>query len=429
MDAGKAKAPLLLIKMPTRNRPEKFFAMLDKYYAHLSGLIPYHFVISCDEDDATMNNETVIKRCGKYEHLTLDFDDNSCKVDAYNAGINDFDFDILLVASDDMEPIEYGFDKIIADKMHDNFPDYDGVLNFNDGNVGAALNTHAVMGKKYFDRFEYIYYPTYKSVFRNEEFTLVSKMLGKEKVFDTILFMHRHPLLGTAHWDDLYQRSEENKEIDRFLFDERRSEKFHVDEQMIKEALPKKWSILICTLQERKASFEKLHTKLILQIESLNLHNEIEIIYFSDNREHSVGHKRNSLLEQSRGEYVCFVDDDDDVHEKYIEMIYERLLKDPDCVSLVGVMTHHGKYPRTFLHSRYYKNYFQVDDVYYRPPNHLNPMKRSIAIQVAFPENSHGEDYDWTNKLAGLELIKTEEALEEPYYFYHVSDDPRRKYY
>ena len=34
----------------------------------------------------------------------------------------------------------------------------------------------------------------------------------------------------------------------------------------------------------------------------------------SDDREHTIGFKRNSLMQQSRGTYVNFLDDDDDVH-------------------------------------------------------------------------------------------------------------------
>ena len=71
---------------------------------------------------------------------------------------------IVLLASDDMIPMEKGFDNIIIDKMKNYYPDTDGVLWFNDGYQGDKLNTLCILGKKYYDRFGYIYNPEYISV-------------------------------------------------------------------------------------------------------------------------------------------------------------------------------------------------------------------------------------------------------------------------
>jgi hypothetical protein len=69
-------------------------------------------------------------------------------------------FDILLLASDDMIPIVKGYDRIIRDNMP---LDTDRVLHFNDGHRTDSLNTLCILGKKYYDRFGYIYYPEYKT--------------------------------------------------------------------------------------------------------------------------------------------------------------------------------------------------------------------------------------------------------------------------
>lgn len=189
------------------------------------------------------------------------------------------------------------------------------------------------------------------------------------------------------------------------------------------------WSILICTLDERAANFKALTEKLQAQITKLGLDNDIEILAFKDNREYSVGFKRNTLLRASTGTYVCFLDDDDDVHDQYIKMIYEALQQNPDCVSLSGIISHHGQHKKPFIHSLKYDHYFEKDGVYYRPPNHLNPMKRSIAIQFTFPESNHGEDLNWTIKLTQAQLLKKEVVINEPYYFYQCSDNPLNRYY
>lgn len=183
------------------------------------------------------------------------------------------------------------------------------------------------------------------------------------------------------------------------------------------------WSILIPTITERAAVFERIYTKLKHQIAQQHLEQQIEIIYFRDHKgAHNVGYKRNLLLAQSRGKYTCFVDDDDDVHDDYIKMIYEKLQSDPDCVSLTGIISFKGvahKKPRKFIHSIRYKSYFTSPElVYYRPPNHLNPIRRSIAIQFKFPEQNTLEDTDWAMQICRADVLKTEAEIKTPYYFY-----------
>ena len=99
-------------------------------------------------------------------------------------------------------------------------------------------------------------------------------------------------------------------------------------------------------------------------------------------------------------------------------MIYNALQTKPDCVSLVGVITLDGQNPKTFIHSLQYNSWFEENNVYYRCPNHLNPIKRSIAIQFPYPKKNIGEDWDWSMAVAQSGLLQTEAVIEEPYYFY-----------
>ena len=47
----------LLVKFPTRSRPEKFKEVLQKYINNLSGTVKVRFVITVDNDDETMNTK------------------------------------------------------------------------------------------------------------------------------------------------------------------------------------------------------------------------------------------------------------------------------------------------------------------------------------------------------------------------------------
>lgn len=189
------------------------------------------------------------------------------------------------------------------------------------------------------------------------------------------------------------------------------------------------WSILICTLEERFEVFEHIFSKVSDQIAKLNLQDQVEILYIKDNRGISIGTKRNRLLDQSKALYVSFLDDDDDVHEDYIKLIYDKLLEKPDCVSLSGIISYHGQHSKLFIHSLKYDHYFEENGIYYRPPNHWNPIRRDIACQFKFPEINYGEDTCWAMEICRSKLLKTEVIIEEPYYFYLCSDNPLSIYF
>ncbi len=182
-------------------------------------------------------------------------------------------------------------------------------------------------------------------------------------------------------------------------------------------------SILICTLEERKQSFNKITTILRKQIRANKLQGKIEIRFFLDNREHSVGYKRNVLLDQAQGDYVVSVDDDDAIHPNYIRKIYKKLLKRPDCVGLTATMTRNGLDAKPLIHSIIYKEWFVKDDIYYRPPNHLTPIKRDIAKHFKFPEINSGEDVTWSMNIAASGLLKKEVVIKKPFYFYDYSPE------
>jgi hypothetical protein len=199
----------LLIKIPTRSRFTQFFNTLDQYYSKLSNKISYHFVISCDVDDPIMNSKEAIDRLSHYPNLSYYFGPNKSKIEACNSDIDKhLDFDILLLGSDDMIPVMDGYDEIIVSSMKQFFPNYEGVLHFNDNLQGEKLNTLPILGKNYYDLFGYVYYPEYVSLYCDTELTDVSRILRKVQYIDLVIIEHRHPAAGKGRDYNLYlQRS------------------------------------------------------------------------------------------------------------------------------------------------------------------------------------------------------------------------------
>ena len=183
------------------------------------------------------------------------------------------------------------------------------------------------------------------------------------------------------------------------------------------------WSILIPTIEERKRAFQILFLNLTDQITKAGLQGIVCVEYLSDNREMSVGKKRNELKKNARGKYISYVDDDDKVSDEYISAHYE-LIKDekPDCIGLIGVLSD-SRTPvkRKFVHSIIHSSYFEANGIYYRPPNHLNVIRKSIAVLFDFPNKNHGEDSDWAMNICRAKAIKTERRIDKPMYFYNFN--------
>lgn len=180
--------------------------------------------------------------------------------------------------------------------------------------------------------------------------------------------------------------------------------------------MSKRLSILTVTMESRKEIFYNLAKALKAQS-----NNTIEMLANSDQGQKSIGQKRNELLEASKGDYVVFVDDDDMISPYYTSAILGALERSPDCVGIEGIITLNGIGPKKFIHSVQYQDWYEQDNIYYRCPNHLNPIKREIALDVKFPNQSWQEDKSFSEGLKGK--LVTEVYINTPIYYYYPSRD------
>jgi glycosyltransferase involved in cell wall biosynthesis len=179
-------------------------------------------------------------------------------------------------------------------------------------------------------------------------------------------------------------------------------------------------SILISSLFSRQTRCRSLAEFIDNQIEDLMLNDDIEVLIFPDNKEWKVGEKRNLLLEKSIGDYICFVDDDDWVSDDYIKLIVEGIKNnDVDCIGFKGMYNADNRDIKEFIHSIKYNKYYEDANYYYRPPNHLNPIKRDIAIKYKFPTINFGEDTDWAMQICNSGELKKEHYIDKVLYYYN----------
>jgi len=171
-----------------------------------------------------------------------------------------------------------------------------------------------------------------------------------------------------------------------------------------------KFSILICSLHSRVELLRRL--LIVLKQQTLS---SVEILVDVDNGEISTGAKRNRLLQKAQGTYVAFVDDDDMVSNDYVSKILNAVQSKPDVVGMTG-MLHNANGNFLFYHSLAHKKWYKKDGAYYRNPNHLDPVKRELALQIGFPDWDSEEDKDYSKRL--LPLLKTEQVVEGIIYYY-----------
>ena len=187
--------------------------------------------------------------------------------------------------------------------------------------------------------------------------------------------------------------------------------------------LDKRFSVLICSLPRRSNLLARLLDKLKPQYEK---HSDVEVLVAFDNGEDTIGTKRNFLVNQSKGEYIAFVDDDDLVSDNYLDLIIKAIETNPDVVGIELLYYENDFYRGKAFHTMKYDYWSHEKDPlhpdllhFHRCPNHLNPVKRELAIQVPFPELNFREDHVYSKNLR--HLLDTEVYIhEEPHIGHHM---------
>jgi hypothetical protein len=215
----------ILFKYPTLGRPEWFKKTLQIYLDRLSGLHEYEFVISLNEDDSTMNNDEMKSFMNSIlgENDGFHFGHHQTKIDAVNADMEGRDFDVLFLISDDMIPQGDNFDDVIVQHMLKYFPNMDGALHYDDGCCGKDRTiTLSIMGKKLYDIFGYIYHPSYKSFYCDNEFTDVVRKLNAVQYIPEVIVKHDWQGWGKDR-DKVYQRNSRLGKPDEANYNKRKS--------------------------------------------------------------------------------------------------------------------------------------------------------------------------------------------------------------
>ena len=230
----------IVIKFPTRSRPEKFKKVFQKYIDFLSGKHDVRFVITMDEDDTTMNTPEIKEWLDSLDiDMKYKYGDSKSKIEACNADLEDESGDILVLISDDMTPCIEGYDDIISMGFDEVFPDYVGAIKFNDGlrSEEDILMTLPVIGFPLYEAVGHLYHPDYTSLYCDNEMTSLFASMNVLAKSPTCIIRHdwvpgNHPAA-----DELHKRNEtpEMYGKDGKVYQERMNKKF--DMELVEENL------------------------------------------------------------------------------------------------------------------------------------------------------------------------------------------------
>lgn len=190
-----------------------------------------------------------------------------------------------------------------------------------------------------------------------------------------------------------------------------------------------KLSILIATLESRKAMFEALCDALNSQPGA----NGVQILSYSDNGKMNIGAKRQRLLEMAAGDFIVFHDDDDRPSADYVPSILAACNEGVDCIGFkidcYGYAKDRKKLETAVVSNRYKLWQTDVDGFrYVRSTHHLVPVRRELALAAGFdPLSKYGEDHAYSMRLQKLGIGQMKEVFIDKV-LYTILHNPNKKF-
>ena len=150
-------------------------------------------------------------------------------------------------------------------------------------------------------------------------------------------------------------------------------------------------SILTPTIPGREKQLQALQQKIEAQIGG----QPVEHLILSDNRKRSIGAKRQALVNIARGQYIAFVDDDDDIADSYIPELLAAAASGADVITFLQGATYNGLQSVVDFQLGQGDHSFVPGGITNRDAWHVNAWRRSRVAHCQFGESNYGEDLTW----------------------------------
>jgi hypothetical protein len=137
---------------------------------------------------------------------------------------------VMIAVADDFLPPS-GWDSLLLSLEPKGWEDGEYVVKVSDG-CNATIFTLSILTRKRYERFGYMFYPKYPSMFNDTEFGEVAKRDGVVIFAEHLLFEHLHPSVGKRPHDnvDTVHASQSRWDVGEQLFNFRQKQGFPVDD-------------------------------------------------------------------------------------------------------------------------------------------------------------------------------------------------------
>jgi len=191
--------------------------------------------------------------------------------------------------------------------------------------------------------------------------------------------------------------------------------------------------IQIPTIETRRAKFDELVMTIAKQCDEHKLMDKVSITFCRDNKEMSIGAKRQKMYQESKGLFTVQVDDDDRLADDYCITMVEHIEKYPS-IDAYGYIEDILQDPATgrptiALHKNEFNDWNKVGEVYHRTLFMKDPIRTEICKQVPVTDRRFGEDHLWANHLKQSGLIKSSYFINKKMYIYRYTYMPHNEKY
>ena len=121
----------------------------------------------------------------------------------------------------------------------------------------------------------------------------------------------------------------------------------------------------------------------------------VEHLWLGDNCKRSIGAKRQALVDIAHGQYIAFVDDDDDVSEDYVASLLEAAQTGADVITFRQRAIYNGLESEVHFGINNQDGPFTPGGITLRAPWHVCAWKREVVRGCQYGESNYGEDREW----------------------------------
>lgn len=156
-------------------------------------------------------------------------------------------------------------------------------------------------------------------------------------------------------------------------------------------------SILTPCIWKRADKARELAEKIEKQCRALQLdHGTVEHLCLFDGMTNTVGEKRQMLLDSAQGDYIAYVDDDDDIEGDYVGRILNATANKPDVVTFKQRVFVDDMEGVAVFGINSTDEAFNPGHEFNRAPWHICAWRRERVKRCQFPISNYGEDLSWS---------------------------------